>query len=287
MPTFIVDFSFAHATVTPAALAKLDGCIGGIAYAGCNDSTKNITKAQLHALLDAGFQMGLVIENVATDAIGGAAVGTAQGKAIVAAAKALGYDWQNCVLVGGYDTNAHAGDYAELLAFEKAFAAQAPVPGYYGDSDSIDYLHTHGSVDWLFWQSDSGSFSPKNPTPNAHLWQQFNDPRAAGLRSSVDVNNILRTPLHLMGEDDMSFTIQDLLNTPIDGVDGSGKPVSWTLQTWIHYAGTQANAARQSADDTKAELDAVKAAIAKLTVGGVDPVAVAQAIAQHVKLAAT
>lgn len=193
----VADFSFGHGSITPDALRKVDGCVGGIAYAGCADTSKNITKAELHALLDAGFQMGLVIENVATDAINGAPVGTSQGKAIWRAAADLGYDRDNCVLFGGYDTNAGPADYPHLLAYMEAFAAEVAHPGYYGDSDSIDYLHDR-HPHWAYWQSDSRSFSPRNPTPNAHLLQNFADRRAHGL--PVDVNDVLRTPVGLMGE---------------------------------------------------------------------------------------
>jgi hypothetical protein len=193
----IFDGSFGHAEITPAAL-KPTGADGVILYAGCNDARKNATKAEIQALLAAGYQVGLVVENVATDAIGGAAVGAAQGAAILAGAKSVGYDWRNCALFGGYDTDSHSGDWARLLAYMEAFAVKVPVPGYYGDSDSIDYLHAR-HPDWIFWQSNSRSFSPRNPSPNTHLQQLYNDPRAHGL--PVDVNIVRRTPLRLMGED--------------------------------------------------------------------------------------
>lgn len=192
----VVDFSFGHAEITPAALKKVDGCIGGIAYAGCADTAKNITKAELHALLNAGYQMGLVIENNVTD-LKGHAHGRALGAAIVNAARALEFDLERCRLWTPYDTNAGAGDYAEILSGMLGFASAVPNPGYYGDSDSIDYLHAR-RPEWGYWQSDSTSFSPKNPTPNAHLLQHYADHRAQGL--PVDVNDVVRTPIGLMGE---------------------------------------------------------------------------------------
>jgi hypothetical protein len=201
MTEVVIDFSFAHAEVTPAKLAQIPGVTGFIAYAGSYGGDKNITKAELHALLDAGLHGCLVIEDNAGDLVRGAPVGADQGRRVVAAAKALGYDWENAVLATGYDTDAHGGDYSHLLEAMEAYAREVPHPGYYGDSDSIDYLAAR-HPDWFFWQSSSGSFSPKNPTENAHLWQQFNHPLAhhAGLASAVDINFVRRTPLGFMGE---------------------------------------------------------------------------------------
>ena len=207
----VFDFSYAHGPVVAVLLRHKPGelCDGVMAYAGCNDTGKNITKNELHGLLNAGYRVGLVIENNATDAIGGHATGVAQGGAILAAAQALDYDWRHCVLSGGYDTDAHPGDYRALDAYMAGFASIVPVPGYYGDSDSIDYIHQHSGRNWFYWQSESGSFSPKHPTPNAHLWQQYNDPRSHGL--DVDVNDVLRTPLPLMSKE------KDVdLNNPAD-----------------------------------------------------------------------
>lgn len=194
--SYIYDASFGHAQITPAAL-KSAGSDGAILYAGCDQTSKNCTKAELHALLDAGLRVGLVIENFATDAIKGAATGDYQGRNILAAAKALEYDSDNCVLIAGYDTDSHSADWPKLLEFMEAFARHAPNPGFYGDSDAIDYLHQR-HPDWFYWQSESASFSPKVPTPNAHILQRYNDPRAHGL--PVDVNDVKRTPLRLMGE---------------------------------------------------------------------------------------
>lgn len=287
---FIFDASFGHAQITPKALSGA-GADGVILYAGCNDATKNATKAEVQALLAAGFLVGLVIENFATDAAGGAAVGTAQGKAILAAGKALGYDVDNCVLFGGYDADSHPGDDAGLLAYMEAFAAQVPVPGYYGDSDSIDFLHAR-HPGWIFWQSDSRSFSPLNPTPNAHLLQLFNDGRANGL--PVDVDLVERTPLRLMGE---NMTTLDDTDARVVWDHRPPGPLSdgtqWTLGTYVQNMHVQVTSLAGAVGDLttavaalKAELDAVKAQLATVAGGTVDPVALAQAIAEHVGLAA-
>lgn len=201
MTGIVVDFSYAHDGVTPEKVKQIPGIEGFVAYAGCYDHGKNITKPELHALLDAGLTGCLVIEDNAGDLRRGAVVGANQGRRIVAAATQLGYDWRNCVLATGYDTDAHGGDYSHLLDAMEAFAREVPHPGYYGDSDSIDYLAAR-HPDWFYWQSNSRGFSPKNPTGHAHLWQQYDHPLAhtAGLGSSVDINLVRRTPLGFMGE---------------------------------------------------------------------------------------
>lgn len=272
MTGYIYDASFGHAQITPAAMTK-GSADGVIEYAGSRDPRKNVTKAEMHALLDAGFTVGLVIENVATDAIGGAPVGTEQGRSVVAAAKLLGYDVDNCVLFGGYDTDAHEGDYRHLLAYMEAFAVLVPVPGYYGDSDSIDYLHAR-HPGWIYWQSDSRSFSPRNPTPNAHLLQLFNDPRAHGL--PVDVNDVKRTPLHLMGEDmpltdaEIAKIVKAVLDTPFTDTGGVQKDQS--IRQRIVAAQAHALDADEQSTAAATQVKAVAAAVAKLAAGGTVPI---------------
>lgn len=195
---FVLDYSSGHAELTPAKMKAL-GSAGGIAYAGCDYTAKNIAPAEFKALVDAGFLMALVIENFADDALQGAAAGEKHGRNLLTAAQALGYDIANCVGFWGYDTDSHPDDWPKIRAAMEAFAKFIPVVGYYGDSDSIDYLHKP-HPNWVYWQSDSLSFSPLNPTPNAHLLQRYNDPRAKG--APVDVNNVLRTPLRFMNENE-------------------------------------------------------------------------------------
>ena len=283
--SIVVDFSFAHASVTPAKLKGLDGCIGGIAYAGCNDTSKCITKAELTALLDAGFSMGLVIENGEQDVLGGAPVGTAQGKAIVAAAKTLGYDWQNCVLFSGADFNENTTtQYKKTLASMEAFAKIVPVPGYYGDSDSIDYLYSKHK-DWWYWQSDSTSFSPKNPTKNAALLQRYNDSRLPkNLKSLVDVNDLLKTDLPLMGDLPMDqATFDKLMDSYLSMKGGkfthtiNGKKSTTTLVNFAANADNQATAANKN---SKAASTSAAAALKQSQANAAAIAALAKAVAQ-------
>lgn len=207
------DFSFAHATVTRELVAAAEAgrhpCIGGIAYAGAHDTAKNITKTELRDLLAAGYAMGLVIEDIATDAIGGFEIGREQGRRLVDAAAAMDYDVANCVLFGGYDTDAHPGDYRHLAAYMGGFHVAVPHAGYYGDSDSIDFMFNRGRR-YVNWQAAASSWSPKDPTPNAHLWQQVGGmPKA--FAGDVDVNFVRIQPLQLMGEQEMP-TAKDIVD---------------------------------------------------------------------------
>ena len=245
--TYIYDASFGHAKMTPAAL-KSAGAGGVILYAGCDETAKNCTKAEVTALLEAGLHVGLVIENFATDAVTkGAPEGDRQGRNLAAAAKALGYDIENCVGFAGYDADSHPADLPKIKAFMEAFAKHIPVTGYYGDSDSIDFLH-QSHPHWIYWQSDSRSFSPKNPTPNAHLLQLYNDPRAHGL--PVDVDIVERTPLQLMGE---SMAVSDA---------DAQKIAAAVKQIQDDPAGDSLG---QLVRQTANEVDAIKAAVAKLS----------------------
>lgn len=270
--TFIVDASFGHAAVTPDAMRRI-GASGAILYAGCSDPTKNATAAEVHALLDAGFSVGLVIEETATALRGGYDVGLAHGRAIVAAARAMSYDVDGCVLYASGDWNTQGSDLDAVSAAMHGFASVVPVPGYYGNSYAIDRVVAQGHARFG-WQSDSASFS-NGASANAHLLQRYNDPRAGGL--PVDVNDIARTPLGLMGDD---MTPSELLSTKLAHVgNGTGTLEEVLADIFVH--------ARQAAA-LKGELDALKAEVDALKAGGgqVDPAALAQAIAAHVKLAA-
>jgi glycoside hydrolase-like protein len=202
--TFVIDASFWHAQMTPAAMKRI-GASGAILYAGCDYTAKNATKSEIDALLGAGINVGLVVENYADDALKGRAEGERQGRNIVAAAKAVGYDVSNCVLFAGADFNTQPSQEAAVDAFMAGFNSVVPVAGFYGNSYAIDnvYKSKHAEV---FWQSDSTSFS-YGPSPHAHLLQRYNDPRAKGL--ALDVNDIQHTPLRLMGEEDVALTAEE------------------------------------------------------------------------------
>jgi len=160
--TWIADLSYGWPSLSGHELLSLaDPPIGVIGYAGCDALDKNVSHDRLHDWLNAGLAVGLVIENGSRDLAEGAAVGAFHASKILAASQMLGYAWQSCVLFTVADFNETTnGDYAGTLAGWNTFAARVPVPGYYGDSDSIDYLYAHAPISPVVaWQSSSSSTS--------------------------------------------------------------------------------------------------------------------------------
>jgi len=207
--TFVADLSYGWPTLTGEILHNL-GVFGVIGYAGCDDAGKNVSKQRLADWLAHGLQVALVIENGERDLDNGTTVGNAQASSILGAAEQLGYDWEHSVLFTGADFNEGVGDYPKTLAAFQAFAHHIPIPGYYGDSDSIDYLAAHGFPHAIYWQSSSASYSPKHPTENAWLQQRYGDARAHG--HALDVNDILKTPLPFMGANMSAPSAKDIAN---------------------------------------------------------------------------
>lgn len=280
----VADYSYAHAT-EPAKLKKVEGLTGVIPYAGCLNDRKNITKAEFDALIAAGLHVALVIEDDTTSIAHGA--GTEQGKRILAAAKALGYEYETCPLIAGYDTDAHGpADYEAILRGMEDFAAEVPFPGYYGDSDSIDYLHAR-HPNWFYWQSESQSFSPKNPTEHAHIWQQYNDARArrAGLGSSIDINIVRKSPLPFMGEN-MALTTDDLdriANHVWDHKRKAGDGSNITMARYLGDARTHAISAAEKADTAAKVLATLPARVASAQKAVADVASAVAAVAGSVE----
>lgn len=287
--TFIVDASFAHAQITPAALAKI-GAAGAILYAGCDDTSKNTSKAELHALLDAGFAVGLVIENGAQDMAGGRSIGRQLGAAIVTAAKQLGYDWENSVLYTSADWDTRGATLEQVDAAMAGFGEHVPHPGLYGNSYALDHCTTTGHAEFR-WQSDSTSFS-NGPSRHAHLLQRYNDPRAGALRSAVDVNDIATTPLGLMGE---TMPLDADVKARFDQVDKEIADLKAFVKTiFTAPDGTQYGEYtldRRALAATEAAIAAVSAEVQKLAAGGsgsgggIDPAAVTAAVEAGMKKA--
>lgn len=211
MSVIVADVSFGHAAVPPDKLRQVAGLAGVIGYAGCKTAGKNCARDEVTAWLDAGLWVGLVIENNATDAAKGAAAGIAQGHAILAGAQALGYDVATSVLYSGYDADATPPVYQELIDFRGGFGSVVPVPGYYGDSDSINAIAAH-YPDTYWWQSAAASQSPQHPTPLADLWQQASGVDLHGL--PIDANLAMHANLGMMGET-VDITISDADRTAI------------------------------------------------------------------------
>ncbi|HEY2086385.1 MAG TPA: hypothetical protein VGH54_10235 [Mycobacterium sp.] len=237
---WIADLSFGHDNVSGATL-KARGCVGVICYAGCDDTRKNATKANVDDWLAHSLLLGVVIENGAEDILGGAPAGHYLGSNLATGVKSLGYDLSSFVGYLAADWNTAVAQESTVDAGMAAFASHIPIPGLYGNSYAIDYIISHGHAKHG-WQSNSTSFS-YGPSPHADLLQRYNDPRAAGL--PVDVNDIQHTPLGLMGER-MTLTQEELgqiWEHPIAPEDATGKPIgpAKAASQWLTVASSAAD----------------------------------------------
>lgn len=193
-PPWVADLSWAWPTLDGATLRNL-GAEGVIAYAGCNDASKNVGKTRFDDWRAHGLWVGLVCEDSATYLQGGFQAGVAQAQRLVTAASSLGYDYHNCVLFLSADWNVQSqADLGAVYAACSGAKAHIPHLGLYSNSYALDHCAQLLSVGW---QSDSTSFS-NGLSAHANLQQIYNDPRAQG--KSLDVNNIIRLPLLMEGE---------------------------------------------------------------------------------------
>lgn len=183
--TLTVDLSFEHAAMTGAVLTNNTQFSNVIAYCS-DDPNKNCTQAEIMDWLAHGLGVALVWEDTENDMV------TGDGKA--AAIKALqqakdkGYDVDHCPIFFADDRNTGVTDWPTVFRYMQGVSSVIPLPGYYGDQDSIDYLHALNSS-WYYWQSDSLAYGVGRSN-NAHLWQYYNDPRALSL--PVDINEQLK-----------------------------------------------------------------------------------------------
>lgn len=285
---FLVDLSRAWKTTTAADIHRI-GAFGALPYTGCDDTSKNISAERLAEYLAADLWCGLFIENAAN------AFGNGAGKILAAhvltGARSIGYDVDHCVLLASADWNATTErDYAGILSDWNAYADVVPIPGYYGDSDSMDYLFEHAMrPPYVCIQSESGSFSPEHPSPHANIWQRYQDPRAGGL--DVDVDDILFGPLFLMGAIDMTpdehtalFNCESMLNSIIGvapGQTSTGGTISATLttaQSLINKVNAIAGAIQNNNQSVSSALTTIEAALKGVQAGQIDPAGFVAAI---------
>lgn len=226
--TFVVDLSRGFTTITGAQLVGL-GATGFIAYIGCDDTSKNITKARFQEYLSEGLTGALVIENGQQDVLGGDKAGAYYGEKWLAGAESVGYDVAHRIGFCSSDFNeTTATQYAETTDCMLAFAGTVPVAGYYGDGDSINHVIPAGGGIYG-WQDDSASFTPGGETSiHARLQQRYADARAQGL--AVDVNDVIGTPLYFMGEtvqlDDTPANYSVIQKAMAQMLAGSGEPIN-------------------------------------------------------------
>lgn len=206
----IADLSWGHDSITGPQLVAA-GFGGVIAYIGCDDTTKNATAANLAGWRAAGLLVGLVIENGPQDLLGGQKVGAYQGQRAVAGAQLAGYP-PGCVLFAAADWHVTPTQFSVVDAAIDAFHTEVRAAGYlsglYGPGPLLNYALAD-----CYWNSSSTSFGPVSA--QAHLVQRVANP--TGL--AVDVNNVIRTPLHLWGE--------NIMTQPLD--TGGTFNADWTL----------------------------------------------------------
>lgn len=202
---YIADFATQYQSVS-AAMLKAAGFAGCIVYAGCNNTAKNCSKARFDEYVNAGLLVGLVIENGATDALGGYNVGRAQGQAILAAAKALGFDYKNGMLATGADWNS-TGHEATVVDFARGFASivspASMQPGFYGNYKAIDAV-ARAKFANVFWQSESKSYSPEGLHPRATFEQIYGINPGQATNPTVDTNLVHGTVVPLMNSKEVA-----------------------------------------------------------------------------------
>lgn len=209
MTGFVVDGSFGlvEQRVTGKQLLAI-GASGVIGYVS-PDPSKNLTPSMLDDYLTSGLTVGLVWENTDHDMLSPGA-GSLYGDSAYKQGRTLGYDTDNCVIYAAADWNVQVSELPLVNGFMSRFGSYVPHPGIYSNQRTLDMLAVTGHAEY-FWQSNSKSYSNGTST-HANLQQLYADPRA--LKLPVDINNIVRTPLGMMGEnmkldaDDQAFILK-------------------------------------------------------------------------------
>jgi hypothetical protein len=216
--TLIIDVSFEAEKMT-ADILKKKNIAGAIGYVNTVDPTKNLSKTRFQDWITNGLMVGLVFENMSTDALQGSAGGSANAHAAYQQAAALRYDIDNCVMFFAVDYNVQPVDYSVCADYFHAINHVIPYVGVYSNKGLMDYLAGQGLAK-SFWQSNSTSYSNGLVSSHANLLQYYNDNRVAGL--PVDANDILRSPVGLMGED-MSLDVNDKswISSQLDTLGGN------------------------------------------------------------------
>lgn len=232
----------------------------------------------------------------------------AAGVEALAACKALGFPADGSIQVAfSIDVQVPPSRFAEIG--QKVDAAGAGLTSayqvmVYAQSDLIDYLVAHGHVTGKQWLMGSTWGNPYNAgSPNVCLVQSHDaagnwlnshvggtdintvtDPNAVGAwwpdGSSYGGNIMDAATAARFDAIDAHLRAQDERITSLFQVDATGDGKS-------DYTGTVQSADRTALAQLVTQVAALQAAVSKLQTGGVDPVAVAQAIAQHVKLTAS
>lgn len=151
-PLWIIDEDWSKADPIQLGAAGYSGAIG---YVSEDTTGKNITRAQIDALHNAGLDVGLVYEYAPGAAGQGASRGNRDAGIAVSQARALGTPAGVC-LYAAVDFQPTSAQLPAVWSYASAFAGACAAAGYragiYGSYQTCQYLDQHG---WsgLLWQT--------------------------------------------------------------------------------------------------------------------------------------
>ncbi|WEK53308.1 MAG: DUF1906 domain-containing protein [Candidatus Cohnella colombiensis] len=145
---------------------------------------KRLTVAEVGHIQDAGLKVASVFQEGTAAPLGGAELGTIDGKKALSEAKLIGQPLSSAIFFA-VDYDAKAADYDSFEAYLRA--AQRELPGYhvgiYGHYGVIEEMAKRGACKY-FWQTYAWSNGKKSD--KAHLYQYKNDTKLGGV--AVDFN---------------------------------------------------------------------------------------------------
>lgn len=253
---FIVDGSFGlvEQQITGKRLRDI-GAVGVIGYVSPN-TMKNLTARMLDDYLTSGLSVGLVWEDAETSMM--TASGTSHGEQAYRQAHAIGYDIDHCVMFAAADWNVQASQLVTVNGYMAGFSDYVGHPGIYSNQRTLDMLAVTNNADY-FWQSNSKSYS-NGTSAHAHLQQLYNDPRAQHL--PVDINNIVRTPLGMMGEGNVSDGFTDADRLVLNNIrDQLVSPSGFIARLGVNLAKTAQQIEAAGHTDTAAQLNTLLTAL--------------------------
>lgn len=190
--TLLIDCAWTKPS--PAAV-KAAGYVGVIGYIS-HDPTKDLTRTQARAYVEADLAVGLVFETTAHRATSGKSAGRTDRQFAEAEAHKRGYP-TSCPIFYAVD-----GDYDPKTVapyFEGAAAVKGTHPvGVYGSVRVVDAMlkAKHASVGW-----QTEAWSGTKLSRRAHLYQRTGKTVAAikGVRGSAYDEDVVLTPFPLWG----------------------------------------------------------------------------------------
>lgn len=273
---------------------------GGIAINGYLTGTYATSTTQPSAARAAGLGYVPTYEEAPSELVGASrAVGQTVGRKILAAFGRLGIPLDGTVAVYP-SVDVYDGSPSNCMTawqgIRDVIAGKISVRAY-AEGAVIDTLTKAGLVDGKCWLSASTGYPGYNPNdPNVCMVQLTKSPVA-----DTDADHLITDP-HALGAwwpegspygAQVPLTQTDanlILHTPIKNpFTGEYQPFyDFVVGAYVDAAGAKTAASTAAADVAAlaAQVTALQKQIASIQTGAVDPVALAQAIAAHVKLTA-